>query len=166
MPINILIRPARASDAQQLATLYNPYIENSIVTFELEPIDQAEMQSRIEKVELDGLVWLVAEVENRIAGYAYAGKWRPRPAYRFAAESSIYLDPEFQGKGIGTLLYTDLVNELRPKGIKTLIGGVALPNEASVRLHESLGFKKVAHFEKVGFKLDQWVDVGYWQLPL
>jgi phosphinothricin acetyltransferase len=99
-------------------------------------------------------------------GYAYATKWRARPAYKHAVETTIYLAKKYAGQGFGKLLYAKLISELRLAGFHTAIGGIALPNEASVRLHESLGFKKVAHYHEVGKKFNEWVDVGFWQIML
>ncbi|WP_438498784.1 GNAT family N-acetyltransferase [Alteromonas australica] len=109
---------------------------------------------------------IVAVIDETIIGYAYATKWKERSAYRFSVESTIYLSNEFQGKGLGTVLYASLLNKLKILGINSVIGGVTLPNPASVGLHEKLGMEKVAHFSKVGFKFNQWLDVGYWQLSL
>ena len=97
-------------------------------------------------------------------GYAYASRWQGRCAYRFAVEATIYLDSENTGQGIGLPLYSALLDAIKAHSMRSVIGGISLPNEASIRLHERLGFAKVGHFEKVGFKHDQWVDVGYWQL--
>ena len=103
---------------------------------------------------------------KQVIGFAYAGKWKGRCAYRFSAESSIYLRHDMHGKGIGTILYTALINDLRDKNYHAVIGGIALPNKKSRHLHEKLGFKKVAHFAEVGYKFDMWIDVGYWELIL
>jgi L-amino acid N-acyltransferase YncA len=111
-----------------------------------------------------GLPWLVAESAGAAIGYAYASPWRARPAYRFSVESTVYVAPEHMRRGVGSALYAELLDRLRVSGIHTVMGGIALPNDASVRLHEKLGMKRVAHFHDVGFKFGQWVDVGYWQL--
>ena len=96
-------------------------------------------------------------------GYAYATAWRVRRGYRYSTEVTVYVDPGAGGRGIGSLLYTDLIAALQERGIHAAMGGIALPNDASVALHEKFGFKKVAHFEQVGVKFDRWIDVGYWQ---
>ena len=101
-----------------------------------------------------------------MVGYAYATKWKERSAYRFSAEVSVYLSNQVQGRGLGASLYETLFSKLKEGGINTVIGGITLPNPASVALHEKMGMKKVAHFENVGFKFNQWQDVGYWQLSL
>jgi L-amino acid N-acyltransferase YncA len=160
------IRPATAADAEAIARIYNHYIAHTIVTFEEEAVDAAEMARRIADVQAASLPWLVVEDEGGIQGYAYATKWRPRRAYRFSAEVTVYLAPDESGRGLGTLLYTHLIAALRARDFHALIGGIALPNDASVALHEKLGFRKVAHFEQTGFKFDRWIDVGYWELIL
>jgi len=118
------------------------------------------------KETLSAFPWLVYEEHGEILGYAYASKWRGRCAYRYSAESSIYLRHDRVSRGTGLKLYAQLLAELRNSRLRSVIGGIALPNEASQRLHEKLGFKKVAHFEQVGWKLEKWIDVGYWQLIL
>ncbi len=162
----MIIRSAHANDAAELARIYNYYIENTCITFETEAVDAAEMARRVADTMAIPLPWLVAAEDGRIIGYAYASKWKGRCAYRFAAESTIYLAPDETGKGIGRELYAALIEAAREHAMRSMIGGIALPNEASIRLHESLGFRKVGHFERVGFKRERWVDVGYWQLQL
>lgn len=162
----MIIRSAETKDAAALARIYNFYIDNTCITFETEAIDAAEMARRITDTMGIPLPWLVAADDEQILGYAYASKWQGRCAYRFAVESTIYLDPDETGKGTGRRLYTELLEAIRAHAMRAVIGGISLPNEASIRLHESLGFRKVGHFERVGFKQDRWVDVGYWQLQL
>ena len=160
-----MIRDANAADAQAIAEIYNHYIENTIVTFEETPVTADEMWSRM-SVDRGDFPWLVFEEEGTILGSAYASKWKGRCAYRHSAESSVYLDHQAVGKGVGTTLYTKLLEELKDRSIHTVIGGIALPNAASVALHEKLGFTKVAHFKEVGRKFETWIDVGYWQRKL
>ncbi len=126
----------------------------------------ALLSIRLKKVVEANLPCIVAVIDETIIGYPYATKWKERSAYCFSVESTIYLSNEFQRKGLGTVLYTSLLNKLKTLGINSVIGGVTLQNPASVGLHEKLGMEKVAHFSKVGFKFDQWLDVGYWQLSL
>ncbi len=163
---NISVRHSELADADALAAIYNHYIETSIITFEEQPITAAEMARRIGEVQSASFPWLVAESDGEVVGYAYATRWKPRSAYRFAAEITVYLAPERAGQGIGSLLYTHLFQQLRSQGIHVVIGGISLPNPASVALHEKLGLRKVAHFEEVGFKFNRWIDVGYWQRNL
>jgi L-amino acid N-acyltransferase YncA len=161
-----MIRPVRASDAEAICRIYNHYVLHTVVSFEEEAVAPEEMARRIESVAAARLPWLVLEEEGRLIGYAYATPWKTRPGYRYAVESSVYLEAPAGGKGYGSRLYAELLAELRRRPLRTVIGGIALPNEASVRLHEKLGFRKVAHFERVGWKCGRWVDVGYWQLFL
>ena len=160
------IRPAAPAHASAIATIYNHYIVSTTVTFETERVTAGDMQARIEETQSASLPWLVAEERDRVLGYAYASKWKGRCAYRYSVESTVYLDAECIGRGIGKALYSTLIDDLRERGMHAVIGGVALPNAASIALHEALGFRKVAHFEQVGFKQDRWIDVGYWQLLL
>lgn len=160
-----MIRPATLADAPQLCEVYNHYVRTTIVTFEEQPVSDIEMEQRIADVTA-GLLWLVAETEGAIAGYAYATPWRTRSAYRFSVESTVYLSPSFTGRGLGTELYRALIAALRSRPIHSVIGGIALPNDSSIALHEKLGFTKIGHFQEVGWKLGRWVDVGYWQLTL
>lgn len=160
------ILPAAPAHASAIATIYNHYIVSTTVTFETERVTAADMQARIEETQSASLPWLVAEEGDRVLGYAYASKWKGRCAYRYSVESTVYLDAECIGRGIGKALYSALIDDLRERGMHAVIGGVALPNAASIALHEALGFRKVAHFEQVGFKQDRWIDVGYWQLLL
>ncbi|WP_085276780.1 arsinothricin resistance N-acetyltransferase ArsN1 family B [Pseudogulbenkiania subflava] len=161
-----MIRPAEPSDAETIAAIYNHYIANTTITFEVEPVAAQDIAGRIKEIGSANLPWLVAEEEGAIVGYAYATKWKGRSAYRHSVECSVYLAPASLSKGWGTRLYEALFAVLREKSIHVVIGGVALPNPASVALHEKLGMKKVGHFSEVGFKFDRWVDVGYWQMAL
>ncbi len=161
-----MIRMANDNDAEQIAGIYNYYIENTPVTFEEESLSASDMAERIREKTEEGLPWFVMEEEGRIVGYAYASKWKGRCAYRFSVESTVYLSREHLGKGWGRQLYGELIKELKGRGYRTMIGGIALPNEKSQKLHEHFGFKKVAQFEGVGYKFEKWIDVGYWQFNL
>jgi phosphinothricin acetyltransferase len=162
----VIVRSASAADADAVARIYNYYIENTVITFEEEPVSWEAMAARIAEVRGLSLPWLVAEVESKVIGYAYAGKWKVRSAYRHSVETTIYLEHGYEGRGVGKTLYSALLPHLRARGIHAVIGGAALPNEASVALHEKLGFDHVATFREVGFKHGRWVDVAYWQLVL
>jgi phosphinothricin acetyltransferase len=161
-----MIRPATDSDLGSIARIYNHYILNAIATFEEEPVSTSEMAERLEVIRSASLPWLVADQDGQVVGYAYAGKWGGRCSYRFSVESTVYVDPAAVGHGVGTTLYEVLLDTLRDRSVHVVIGGIALPNAASVALHERLGFQKVAHFREVGFKFNQWIDVGYWQTAL
>jgi phosphinothricin acetyltransferase len=162
-PPSIRVRPATAADAEAIARIYGHYVANTTISFEEVAVPAAEMAQRIDEVLSASLPWLVAEQGGRLVGYAYAGKWKGRCAYRHSVETSVYVDPAFTGRGIGRQLYRALLQLLRERSIHAVIGGIALPNAASVALHESMGFSKVAHFREVGYKFGQWIDVGYWQ---
>jgi L-amino acid N-acyltransferase YncA len=161
---SVAIRAATAGDAEAMARIYNHYIRETIVTFEEEPVDGATMAARLQETAAVSLPWLVAEAGGGVLGYAYASKWKGRCAYRYSVESTVYLDPAQTGRGVGTQLYAALLDALRARSLHAVIGGIALPNAASVGLHERLGFEKVAQFREVGFKFGRWIDVGYWQL--
>jgi L-amino acid N-acyltransferase YncA len=160
-----MIREARTEDAEAICKIYNHYIINTIITFEEEPVSLGEMKDRILRVTLT-FPWLVSEKNGIVNGYAYVANWKTRSAYRFSVESTIYLHPDFIGKGLGRKLYASLISDLRNRSLHSVIGVIALPNESSVALHERLGFQKVAHLKEVGWKFNQWIDVGYWQLIL
>ena len=162
----ITVRSASAADADTLARIYNYYVENTVITFEEEPVSAQAMAARVAEVQALSLPWLVAEVDKKVVGYAYANKWKVRSAYRHSVETTIYLEHGHEGRGVGKTLYAALLPHLRARGIHAAIGGAALPNDASVALHEKLGFDHVATFREVGFKHGRWVDVAYWQLLL
>lgn len=161
-----MIRPVQVSDAHGIVEIYNHYIANTVITFEESTLSAAEMAERIEESAQVDLPWLVAQQGEEIVGYAYASKWKGRCAYRFAVEVTVYLSPNVVSKGLGTALYEELFDQLRGKSMHVAMGGISLPNPASIALHEKFGMRKVAHFEQVGFKFGQWVDVGYWQVIL
>jgi phosphinothricin acetyltransferase len=160
-----MIRNASTEDAVAICSIYNHYIINTINTFEEEPVSIKEMKELITKVTVS-LPWFVLEKNGIINGFAYASKWKIRSGYRFSVESTIYLQPDFIGKGLGRRLYESLITELHNRSLHSVIGGIALPNESSVALHERLGFQKIAHFKEIGWKFNRWIDVGYWELIL
>jgi L-amino acid N-acyltransferase YncA len=160
---HLAVRDANAGDAAAIAAIYNAYVRDSVATFELEPVAEATMQSRIDAVQSRGLPWLAIERDGAMLGYAYATPWKARAAYARTVETSIYLVPDATGRGLGRSLYAQLIERLRGTGMHALIGGISLPNAASVALHEALGFACIGRFREVGFKHGRWVDVGYWQ---
>lgn len=159
------IRDATLSDCKAILGIYNYYVLNTTITFEEEPVSEEDMTGRVVRNGRD-YAWLVYEEGGTIRGYAYASKWRERSAYRFSTESTVYVEPGFQRRGIGRALYGALLPRLRSKGVHLVLGGIALPNEGSVALHEALGFRRVAQFPEVGYKFGTWLDVGYWALKL
>jgi phosphinothricin acetyltransferase len=158
-----MIRPATPTDADEICQIYNEYIRTSTITFEEEPLAPEEMARRIVEVTA-AWPWLVYEEAGSILGYAYASQWQKRSAYRHSVESTVYLKASAQGQRIGRRLYEDLLHRLEKSGVHCVVAGIALPNERSVALHERVGFKKVAHFQEVGWKFERWIDVGHWQL--
>lgn len=157
------IREVSVSDATDIAGIYNWYIENTSVTFEMEPVTAAVMAERIEQAGPHD-PWIVFENANHVLGYAYAAPWKSRAAYAQAKETSVYVHHKFGGQGIGLALMKNLIDKIRSEPIHVLIAGITLPNSASVALHEKLGFTPVGQFVQVGYKFDQYIDVGYWQL--
>ncbi len=160
------LRDATLDDAFAIATIYNHFVLTTTISFEEEPASEAAIRQRIAALRDAGLPWLVAIVDGQVAAYAYATQWRVRSAYRFSVESSVYVAHDKARLGLGRGLYRALLERLRNAGIHLVVGGIALPNDASIALHEKMEFEKVAHFSEVGFKFDRWVDVGYWQLRL
>lgn len=158
-----MIRPIETRDVAEVAQIYNYYIQNTVVSFEEELLEPEAKQSRITKVIDSGFPWLVAEDKGSVVGYCYAFSWNSRSAYQHTAEITVYLKHNETGKGWGSKLYEALFAALGEKGIRTVIGGIALPNSASIALHEKLGMVKVAHFRNIGYKFEQWHDVAYWQ---
>jgi len=162
---DLLVREALADDGAAIALVYNHYVETTSISMEMEAVGSADMQARIAAVQAAGLPWLVLLDAGKLAGYAYASPWRARPGYRHAVETSVYLAPGRRGRGHGVHLYRALLARLEGR-CHSVIGGIALPNPASVALHERLGFRQVACFSEVGHKFGQWIDVGYWELLL
>lgn len=163
----IAIRAARPDDAASIAAIYAPHVLVGTSSFEVEAPDTRAMKTRM--AASDGLYpWLVATTgeEEGILGYAYASRFRDRPAYAHSVETSIYVADVAQGQGAGRLLYEALIDTLRAQGFTQAIGTIALPNDRSIVLHEQMGFRRAGVFREVGYKLGRWIDVGYWQCEL
>ena len=160
-----MIREFHPKDTQQLLEIYNYYVLNSVVTFDDEVLSLEVFTEKVNRIN-SVYPFIVFEENNEILGYAYGSKFRPKPAYQNTTESTIYLKHTDQGKGIGTKLYSRLIALLREQEFHIVLGVLTLPNKASVKLHEKLGFKKVAHLEEVGLKFNKWHDVGIFQLKL
>jgi L-amino acid N-acyltransferase YncA len=159
------IRTGAPTDAASIADIYNHYVRATVITFEETPVPADNVARRIAEVGAR-YPWLVAEQEGAVVGWAYAGEWKARSAYRFSVETTVYVAAGQHRRGIGTALYEALLAELKARKLHSAVGIIALPNPASIALHESFGFKKIGHFAEVGWKFDRWVDVGYWQLIL
>ncbi len=159
------IRKAHPSDAAPLLEIYRPFVEDMSTSFELQVPAEDEFARRVEG-SLASHDWLVAEQAGSICGYAYATAHRAREAYRFAAETSVYLHPDFQGQGLGKRLYQALFESLGALGYHYAFAGITLPNPASLALHKSLGFEHIGVFKEVGYKQGRWHDVSWWQRPV
>ena len=161
----IEIRTARAFDAPAIAAIYAPIVRSTAISFETEPPSSDVMARRIAGT-LSTHPWLVAERDNEVLGYAYAGKHRERAAYRWSVDISAYVREDMRRMGIGRAMYERLVAILRAQGFRSAFAGIALPNPASIALHEAVGFRPLGVYRDVGFKLGRWHDVGWWRLAL
>jgi L-amino acid N-acyltransferase YncA len=159
------LRLATAEDAAAIANIYRPIVESTAVSFETGAVGDDEMRRRIVETR-PTYPWLVCDLDGVIAGYAYASRHRVRAAYQWSVDVSVYVDPSFRRRGVGRGLYTSLFAILGAQGFFNAFAGIALPNTASVALHESLGFTPIGVYRNVGFKLGAWHDVGWWQLSL
>ncbi len=158
----VAIRPAGPEDAAGCAAVYAPYVTDSCISFEYEPPTAQDFGRRIAASH----AWLVAEDDGVVAGYAYASRHRDRAAYDWAADVAIYTAASHHRRGMGRLLYEQLIGVLGARGLRVLCAGVALPNEASDGLHRALGFEEVGVYRRVGWKDGRWHDVRWWQLHL
>jgi len=157
------LRLATPADANGILAIYAPYIVNTSFTFETEVPSTEEFAERI-KMYLINWPWLVCEIDGKIAGYAYASRYRERVAYQWSVECSVYIHDDFQQAGIGKVLYTALFEILKRQGFRNVYAVINLPNEKSVVFHERLGFVHFATYEQVGYKLGKWKNVGWWRL--
>ena len=159
------IRDARPEDASALLDIYRPFVIDTAVSFELEPPTIEEFQRRMASAQSQW-AWLVAECEGMVAGYAYASAFRTRAAYRWTTETSAYVHPAHRGRGVAGALYRRLFEVLVDKGFCNAYAGIALPNDASVAFHKSLGFTPVGVFHRAGWKFGKWHDVSWWEVRL
>ncbi len=157
-----MIRSATPEDAAAVLAIYEPIVRDTAISFETEPPSEDEIVERI----VQSHEWLVFQTSGRIVGYAYAVPFHRRAAYRWSVELSIYVAEDARRSGLGREILTEMLDRLLRRGFVNAFAGIALPNEVSVRLFESCGFKKIAHQEHVGFKLGAWHDVGWWQRDL
>ena len=161
----VRLRQTAVGDGAAIAAIYAPYVSDTIISFETEPPAAAEMSRRIASVG-ERHPWLLAEQGGQVLGYAYAGEHRSRAAYRWDVDVAVYLAAAAHRRGIGRRLYQALFGVLRLQGYINAYAGIALPNAASIGLHESLGFAPVGIYRKVGYKYGDWHDVGWWALNL
>ena len=163
--MSIRLRLASESDATAIAAIYRPIVETTAISFETEAPDEAEIRRRL----LDTLrthAWLVCDIDGHVAGYAYASRHRVRGAYQWSIDTSAYVDERYRRRGVAHGLYRSLLAVAAAQGYCTAFAGIALPNPASVALHERVGFMPLGVYRNVGYKLGAWHDVGWWQLPL
>ncbi|GHU88920.1 N-acetyltransferase [Bacteroidia bacterium] len=158
------IRKVTLEDAAGISEIYNYYIENTAITFETEPVSVEEMEQRIRKLTGAGFPYYVGVIDHKIVGYYYLHEWNYRCAYSMTQEVTIYLHKDQTGKGLGSMLFDHLLQNLDRTKTHALIAGIYIPNDESVRLHEKFGFQQVSFMKEIGWKFDQWRDVGHWQL--
>jgi phosphinothricin acetyltransferase len=159
---SVRVRPVQRADAAAVCAIYNHHVLNTIATFEEDVVSEHDMAERITDVTRS-FPWLVLEVDGMVAGYAYAALWKGRSAYRYSVESTVYVAEDRLQQGHGMRLYGALLEELQQRHLHSVIGGISLPNEASIALHEKLGFRPIGVFHQVGWKFSRWIDVGYWE---
>lgn len=163
----VVVRPFAAGDCAPACSLTNTFIRETTVHFgDQEETEETWLGVFSEQAVILGWPWVTAEIGGTFAGYAKSGVWRARAAYQKTAEVAVYVEPNARRRGVARALYAELFGTLSEKGCRTVIAGVTLPNEASVGLHESMGFTHVGTFREVGYKLGGWRDVGFWQLML
>lgn len=161
-----MIRNVQLSDAKRIAEIYNPYVEDTIITFEEELVTEKDIAQRIEYITAKKFPYLVYEENNHVVGYAYLSNWRSRSAYDITLETSVYIDEKAQKKGLGSILYAELINRAREINVHSLIGVISLPNPVSQKLHEKFNFTLVGNFKESGLKFNKLIDVEFWQLIL
>jgi phosphinothricin acetyltransferase len=161
-----MIRDVTPADAARIAEIYNYYIEETIVTFEYDRVSESDIQQRIQKVQKKGFPYFVYEKDGKVIGYAYLNNWRERVAYDITLETSVYLDRDLIGEGIGSVLYQELIDRARKINIHSLIGVISLPNEQSQKLHRKFKFGLIGNFRESGVKFGKLIDVEFWQLIL
>jgi len=165
---SIRLRPAARTDIDQITAIYAHAVRHGTSSYELEPPSRVDMAVRFSALHKAGYPYIVAQEEGRVVGYAYAGPFRPRPAYRFIVEDSIYISPDAQGRGLGRLLLTQLIEESKLLGFRQILAviGDGSPERPSVRLHAALGFRVSGTLEGSGYKQGRWLDTVIMQLSL
>ena len=161
----MIIRNVLISDIPQVVEILNYYVGNDSCTFQINPYTISEISEKIAEIT-KVYPYIVMEEDNEVIGFAYASRWREKQAYDKSAETTIYLNPQQKHRGLGKILYQELIEQLRQKNFRLLVACLTLPNPSSVRLHESLGFEKAGEFRDAGYKFNRWCDVGFWQKVL
>jgi phosphinothricin acetyltransferase len=162
----VLIRHADpAGDAAACAAIYAPSVTDGVASLEEQAPDEREMASRIQRISAR-YPWLVGELDGEVAGYAYGSEHRARTSYRWATDVTVYVSPAHQRRGLGRALYQTLLPLLARQGLYRACAGITLPNDASVGLHEAVGFELIGVYRAIGFKHGSWRDVGWWQAEL
>ena len=163
----MIVRPATEADAPALAAIYGDAVLHGFGTFEEEPPSAADMDSRRQAVQEKGLPYLVAEIDGRVLGFAYAGPFRPRAAYRYTLEDSVYVSPDAKGKGVGRAVLSAVITACEALGVRQLMAVIGdTGNAGSVGLHRALGFEQTGVGKSVGFKHGRWVDIVHMQKAL
>lgn len=160
-----MIRALDIKDTRAILEIYNYYVLNSTVTFDIDTITFDAFSEKLKLISAN-YPFIVFEENNEILGYAYGSRFRPRPAYNYVAESTVYVKHTAHGKQIGTKLYAELIKLLKETNLHTVLGVLTIPNDASIKLHEKFGFEQVANLKEVGFKFGEWQNIGIWQLRL
>jgi L-amino acid N-acyltransferase YncA len=163
---DLIIRPYAQADIPAVAQIYGHYVRETVITFETEVPDEAEMASRFATIAGKGHPLLIAERDGTVIGYAYASTYRPREAYRFTCEDSIYLAPEAVGQGLGGILLKRLIEDSSKAGLKQMLAVITAERANSIRLHEKHGFRMIGRYEALGFKFDRWLDIVHMQKGL
>lgn len=158
-----MIRSFNINDTQTLLEIYNYYVLNTTATFDIEPLSLKVFKEKLININAQ-YPFIVYEENDEILGYAYGSRFRPKPAYNYVAESTVYVRHNAHGKQIGTKLYAELLRLLKETNLHTVLGVLTIPNEASIKLHEKFGFEQVANLKEVGLKFGEWQNVGIWQL--
>lgn len=160
-----MIRSVHIDDASALLDIYNYYVLNTTVNFDIDPLSLETFTDKINHI-VSEYPYIVYEENNEILGFAYGSRFRPRPAYNYTAESTVYVKHTAHGKQIGSKLYAELIRLLKETDLHTVLGVLTVPNDASINLHEKFGFEQVAHLKEVGLKFGEWQNIGIWQLKL
>jgi phosphinothricin acetyltransferase len=163
---DLVIRPYRPDDIPAVTKIYGHYVRETVITFETSAPDEAEMATRFATISGKGHPLLIGEMDGEVIGYAYASTYRPREAYRFTCEDSIYLAPTAVGHGVGTKMLARLIEDSSKAGLKQMLAVITAERENSIRLHLKHGFRMIGRYEALGYKFDRWLDIVHMQRAL